>query len=169
MIGLTVFYIILGLIMIIWPEQACKIACYVLGAALMIFGLLRLFEYFQTRGAELVGGNLFIGIFSILAGLLVILRASVVVSILVAIMGMLVIGDSIVKLSYCRTLHKMNAPGWRIGFIAACILLIFGIFMLFDPFESVKIMIVFAGIFLLLDAVSNLFTIILTSKYLNEK
>lgn len=166
MIGLTIFYIALGLVMIIWPEQACKIACYALGAALMIFGLFRIFEYLQTRGAELVGGNLFVGIFSILTGLLIILRASVVVSILVAIMGILVIGDSIVKLSYSRMLRKMDAAGWKIGFISACVMLVLGVFMLFDPFESAKTMIVFAGIFLLLDAAGNLFTIIQASRYL---
>lgn len=169
MIGLTLFYVVLGIIMIAWPEQACRIACYVLGAALMLFGLFQLFEYLQTRKAEFMEGSLFIGVFSILIGLLVILRASVVVSVLIAIMGILVIGDSIIKLGYSRQLRKMDAPGWKISMISACALLVIGAFMLFDPFESAKTMIVFAGIFLLLDALGNLFTIIQAAKYLKDR
>ncbi len=169
MLILAALYILVGILMVAWPDIACKIACYMLGGALFVFGIVQTLRYFQAVRNEFLGGNMFVGLFLILIGLLVVIRAKAVVSVLVALMGVLVVADSIIKFVFARELRKANAPGWKAQMIAVLVLFLLGLFMLIDPFESVQAMIVCAGIFLLLDGIGNVVSVITASKFLEER
>lgn len=135
MLFLSALYVILGITMIAWPDAACRIACYILGATLFVYGAVQSFRYFHTNGKELLGGSLFIGMFLILTGILIVIRAEVVVSVLIAVMGMFVIVDSVIKFIFARELRALAAPGWKIQMISVIVLFVLGVFMLIynDP------------------------------------
>ena len=166
LLGISIFYIVLGVVMIFWPDASRSIACYALGGVSILFGLIRLFAYFTSPDKELVSGELLGGILAALIGLLIILRAENIMALLVALLGVMIITDSVVKIFYCFQLKKAGALGWKWQMIAVCVLFVIGVFMLFDPFSSAKAMIICAGIFLFVDGVCNLITVIQANKYL---
>ncbi|MDO5112167.1 MAG: DUF308 domain-containing protein [Clostridia bacterium] len=169
LLGISAFYILLGLVMIIWPDASRSIACYALGAMTALYGVIRLFVYFTSPERELMGGDLLLGIIAGLLGLLIILRANAIMTILVALLGIFVITDSVVKIFYCLQLKRAGLSGWKGYLTGMCVLLAVGVFMLFDPFSSANAMIICAGVFLFLDGVCNLWTVIQANKYLKSR
>ncbi len=167
MLILAALYMIMGLVMMIWPESACRIACYVLGAGLFTFGVYQTISYFSQKNAEIIGGSLFIGVITMLIGILVVLRADVVVTVLVALLGIFVVADSIIKFVFTREMRKAEVPGWKVQMISVLVLFLLGLFMLFDPFGSAKAMVICAGAFLLFDGIGNIVTVITVNKFLH--
>ena len=56
----SIVYMVLGLILIIWPDQARQIICYLLGAAALLYGAYRIIDYFARK--QLSEGGVQIGV-----------------------------------------------------------------------------------------------------------
>ncbi len=45
----SIVYIVLGLLLVLWPDQARLAVCYLLGAAALLYGAYRIVDYFVRR------------------------------------------------------------------------------------------------------------------------
>ena len=167
MVAVSVFYVILGVIMIVWPDVACNIACYIMGAAGILYGVVEIVNYIRTRDLTQPTGSLLTGIFSFLIGLLFILKAKTIVTVMIAALGIFVVADSVIKLVYTLELKGTGVKPWKVYTIITCVLLLLGVFMLVDPFNSAKFMIICAGVFLLLDGLFNFWMVLQVKNNLN--
>ncbi|MEN6595091.1 MAG: DUF308 domain-containing protein [Clostridiaceae bacterium] len=164
MMATSIVYMILGLILIIWPDQARQLICYLLGAAALLYGLFRIVDYF-ARKQHTEGGVQFgvaLGIACAVLGLFLLFKANTVVSVLAAIIGVAVIIDSILRLQIALNLRRVTGAGWLALFITALVTLIFGVLLLFNPFDAVKVATIVAGAALLVDGGFTLWSLIKT-------
>ena len=86
MLVTSIVYMVLGLVLIIWPDQARQIICYALGAAALLYGAYRIIDYFARR-EHLEGGVQFgvaLGIACVVLGLFLLFKANTVVAVLAA-------------------------------------------------------------------------------------
>lgn len=160
----SAIYLVLGVIMIVWPDSARQVACYILGAAGIVYGLIELLNYWRSKAYAEPQGGLFVGVLSFLFGLLIILKAKTVMMILIAALGILIIADSVVKLIYTIQLKGAGVAPWKAYVIGACVALLLGAFMLFDPLGSSRVMIVIGGVFLILDGLYNAWIVLQVEK-----
>lgn len=167
MLGASIFYIVQGIIMIVWPDAACLVACYIMGAVGILYGLAEVVNYIRTRDYAQPEGGLIAGVFSVLIGLLFLIKTEVIVTVLIAALGVFVVADSVIKVIYAMQLKNAGVKPWKVYLIAACVLLALGVFMLIDPFKSVKFMIISAGVFLILDGLFNLWMILQVKNHIN--
>lgn len=164
MLATSIVYMVLGLLLIIWPDQARQIICYALGAAALLYGAYRIIDYFARR-QQAEGGVQFgvaLGIACVVLGLFLLFKANTVVAVLAAIIGVAVVIDSILRLQISLNLRRMTKSGWIALFVTALLTLVFGILLLFNPFTAVKVATVVAGASLLADGAFTLWGLLQT-------
>ncbi len=167
----SIVYIFLGLLLILWPDQARQIVCYLLGAAALVYGVYRIIDFFARKQQE-AGGVQFgvaLGIALAVIGLFLLFKADAVVAVLAAIIGVAIIIDSILRLQIALNLRRFSGGGWLPLFITALVTLIFGILLLFNPFDAVRVATIIAGIALIIDGAFTLWSLLQTKKVKQQR
>ena len=169
MLVTSIVYMVLGLLLILWPDQARQVICYLLGAAAVLYGGYRIADYF-VRKQHTSGGVQFgvaLGIALAVLGLFLLFRADAVVAVLAAVIGVAVIIDSILRLQIALNLRPLGS-GWLPLLITALLTLALGILLLFNPFGMVRVANIVAGSCLLLDGAFTLWSL-LKAKNIRQK
>jgi uncharacterized membrane protein HdeD (DUF308 family) len=159
----SIVYIVLGLLLVLWPDQARLAVCYLLGAAALLYGADRIVDYFVRRQKQTEGSVQFgvaLGITLVVLGLFLLFKANAVVAVLAAIIGVAIIIDSIMRLQISLNLSRFSGGGWLPLFITAILTLVFGIILLFNPFGAVKVATVVAGVCLIVDGAFTLWSLL---------
>jgi uncharacterized membrane protein HdeD (DUF308 family) len=149
----AVIYLVIGLILIIWPDAARQIIIYAIGAAALLYGGYRIVDFF-VRKEHLSGTvqlGVALGIGCLLLGLFLILKVTLVITLLAAIIGVAVIVDSVLRLQIALNIRHVGGKNWMVLLITSLVTLAFGILLLFNPFTAVKVATIVAGVFLFID------------------
>ena len=95
----AVLYVILGLVLLIWPGVSATVFCYAFGGILLIYGMVAIVSFFlrdSWQGSFVF--ELFLGIVAAALGLLFLLRPVIVASVLPVILGLFIVVDGLVNL-----------------------------------------------------------------------
>ncbi len=149
----SIVYLVIGLILIIWPDAARQVIIYAIGAAALLYGGFRIVDFFVRKEhlSGMVQFGVALGIACVLLGLFLIFKVNLVVALLAAVIGVAVIVDSVLRLQIALNLRHVGARNWLVLFITALVTLGFGILLLFNPFTAVKVATIIAGVILLID------------------
>lgn len=128
------FAIVIGLVLVIWPNTAASYIVITLGVAFLIPGIISLFGYFGHKKTEDSAPPRFPieGIGSLLFGLWLIIMPEFFADVLMFLLGfILIMGgvQQIASLSMAR--HWMHVPG--AFYLIPSLILIAGIIALFNP------------------------------------
>ncbi len=161
----AILYIIMGLGLIIFNQSAMTAVCYIAGVAGIIYGAIRLFMFFSDTDKALAEGTSMVsgGIFLIL-GLMLVIRASYIVTIFAVLIGIAIAIDSIIKLQTALDMKRLGQNKWKALLISALVMLVISIVLLFDPWQGSKFIAVVMGIALIADAILNLISVWAASK-----
>lgn len=153
----AVVYIVVGLLLVIWPDPARKIVIYAIGVAALLYGAYRIIDFF-SRKENLSGVQIGValGIACILLGLFLLFKANVVVALLATVIGVAVIVDSVLRLQIALNLRLSGGRGWIALLVTALVTMVFGILLLFNPFTAIRVATVIGGASLLADGVFTL-------------
>ena len=168
MIALAIVYIIAGLILIIWPEASRAVICYVLGAALLIYGVYRIVAYFIKDLPMQLQFGVAIGAACIVAGLLLMFKAGFVITVFGVIVGLILIADGVFRLQNALDIRRMGGRGFAPLLICALVMLVFGVVLLFNPFTAVITATIIGGVSLLVDGALTLWSVIETSRLVED-
>ena len=157
MILLAVFYLILGIILVLFPEGSGYAICYLIGGLTIIYGIFHLVLYQRTKSPFVTYR------YDLVQGII-----GLAIGIYVMILGVVVMIDSIVKIQNAWDLKRMGYDRWWLVMIGALVTLVFGLLMVFYPFTVYLSVIVFVGISLIVNGVSDLITIFILNKKVKE-
>ena len=156
---ISAFFLVLGLIMILRPEQSLPLICRGLGVLAAIFGAVRILQYF-LRAPQGIGQryDLAGGLFCLLIAALLLFRAAAVAAVLSVIVGIFILIDSVFKFQIALDARRSGAQSWALMMLLACVSLLLGVLLVFDTFQGQKLLSVIMGAALVYDAAANLFT-----------
>ena len=164
MIVCAILYIIAGLVLIIWPEASRQAICYLLGAALLLYGIYWVVVYFvRTLPLQLQFG-VAIGVACIVAGLVLLFKADFVVTVFGVIVGVILIIDGVFRLQNALDIRRMGGTHFSTLLICALVMLVLGIVLLFNPFTAVITATIIGGVALLIDGILTLWSVIETNR-----
>ena len=105
----AVLYVILGLVLLIWPGVSATVFCYAFGGILLIYGVVTIVSFFlrDSRQGSFVF-ELFLGIVAAALGLLFLLRPVIVASVLPVILGLFIVVDGLVNLKRALELRRFE-------------------------------------------------------------
>lgn len=158
----SIVYIVIGLLLIIWPDAARQIIIYAIGAAAVLYGGYRIVDYF-VRKEHLDGGiriGVALGIACLLLGVFLLIKANAVVALLATIVGIAVTVDSVLRLQIALNFRHEGIKGWLPLLITALVTLVFGVLLLFNPFTAIRVATIIGGISLLVDGASTLWGVL---------
>ena len=164
-ITVSVIMVILGLALVIWPRMSLSVLCYLIGAMLVIGGIVKLTGYFSKDLYRLAFQFDFaFGILSMLLGLVFIIPPEHIISILPIIMGFFVLVDGVLKIQTALDAKIFGLTTWWMIILLAAATCICVLLLIFKPFESAVSIMVLLGITLLIDGIQNLWVGIYTVK-----
>lgn len=162
----SIFFIIIGLFLILKPETTITTISYVLGAIILVSGVVFLIKYFSNKEYGIFSGDLIYGVMSTIIGLLLILHPTAIAKIIPFILGIWIIISSVTKIQYSLQLKSYHNQAWIPTMVIAGIMFIWGLLLLFDPFETAMAITQIIGIFILIYAVLDLIEVIIIKKNL---
>ena len=130
-IFVSIIFAVIGIFMIVKTDLAIKIISYVLGAMFIAIGIVKIVDYFLSKGKyDLYNYDLIYGIIAIIIGLVTIFCSGLIESTFRIIIAFWIIYSGLVRLSLSLKLHTAQINMWNVSLILSIIMLICGIFML---------------------------------------
>ena len=152
-IVLAVVTMVLGLVMVLWPGISAVAICYLMGAVCIAAGIYEIIRYFDLG---LIGVlfryDLFLGIMSVLAGVLLLLHPNGALVILPVILGFYIILASVFSIQISTEARHFGFSGW------------WGALLLGIAGAVLGVLMIFTGISLLMTGVESIYAIVCISK-----
>lgn len=156
----SLLMIIVGVLLIIWPNAALNVLCSIVGLALCIGGVVAVITYFVTRDKSFVlTMTMAVGVIVAFLGLWIFLNPSVLAALIPAIIGAFIIISGIINLSEAITIHRERGTGIVTTLIIAAITIVLGLIVFFRPQWTNAFLVRLIGIALVFDGVSDLWVI----------
>lgn len=152
--------IALGIVLVVWPGMSVKIVCRAIGVVLVINGLIRLLNFvFRKDGSLFSQMNLILGVVIALIGIWIFSRPDTIIALVPILVGVIIVIHGINNLEQAVSLFQSKYDKWWVALVLGLITVGFGVLLIFRPFEAVDTLIMFIGLFLIYDGVSDIWII----------
>lgn len=163
---LPVAYIVLGLILILWPSMSSNIFCRLVGIGALVYGLFHLLNFW--RGAQNGTGSkgeLAVGILLAALGIFCLASPRSILSILPFFLGALLLLDGASKIPRALEMRALGFSRWWVELLFALLTAVLGLVLVFNPFSLVRLSVIFFGVSLLVSGVSDLVMSVWAGRY----
>ncbi len=163
----ALLYVIFGLILLIRPMTVGTVISYVVGICALLFGAVRIFTFWQQK--EEVGYfkiELLAGVAFLVAGICILARPDILLSIFPLMLGILIIVDGAVTVNHALKLRIWPNNTWKAMLASGLLIILLGIVLIANPFGSALLMMRFLGAGLLIDGAVELWWFLNLSKKL---
>lgn len=157
--------IVLGVVLVVWPDRSVSMICAILGGSLLLCGLLYVIGWFAGKRRQSKSVFMIIpGV--ILAGLGVWLMtsSSTVIALIQYVFGAVVLFHGILDLQATLALLTQRMSKWWIDLLLALLTLGLGLLILANPFGTFAALVVLIGVALIYDGASDLWLILRLSR-----
>ncbi len=125
---------ILGVLLIAWPDEVIKILAYVIGVFFFVKGSYQIVTYFLTKGQDdFFNNNLLYGVISVLIGIVALVMGQELANVFRIIIGIWLIYESLVHVNTAIKLNAAKIGVWKYVLILALVMLVLGAFITFNP------------------------------------
>lgn len=156
-ITVSVFMIILGILLIIFPKISALTLCCVIGTLITLFGIVKLIGYFSKDLYQLAFQfDLAFGILALIAGILILIHPVNVIKMIPVILGVIILVDGVFKLQTTYDAKRFGLLYWWWILILAIVTSVCGLFLIVDPFKGAISLMALMGITLTVDGIQNL-------------
>ena len=153
----STLYVVLGGVLLAWPDISMKMIGYVLGFSLLIIGFTYGIVYFTRDNlAGVLQLDLVIGIVAAAFGIFILLNQDFLPTVFPIAMGIILLLGSVLKIQNAVSMKRLQFRRWYICLIFALILAALGGVLLVNPFTSDRWLALYIGACLILDGVVNL-------------
>ena len=152
--------ILLGIVLVVWPDLSMQIVCTAIGAVLLIGGGVRLAAYFTAKdGSVYAQMNLITGIILAVVGIWILLQPDKVLAIIPIIVGIVIALHGVNNLQQAVSLCKEKYDKWWVALILGLLTVGFGILLVCRPFEALDTAVMMIGLFLIYDGISDIWIV----------
>ena len=114
----SLIFIILGVVLLIWPNTALDVVCRIVGAGLLVGGVAAVVMFLVSRDRNFVSvAALTAGVIIAVIGLWLFMNPKFLVALVPTIMGIIIIISGVVNLGETITIHREHGDGTLASFI----------------------------------------------------
>lgn len=159
-----------GIVCIIKPGLSAGLVGRVLGAAMILFGAVKLVGYCSRDLYRLAFQyDLGFGLLLIALGVLVLVRPAQVLDFLFAALGVAVLTDALYKVQIALDARRFGISTWWLTLALAVAAGAVGLALVFRPWDSARLLTILLGAALLAEGVLNLCVAVSTVKIVNHQ
>lgn len=159
-IFLSALYVALGIVLIAWPALSVRMIGIALGIVMIVLGITYGFIYYTRDNHQgFLQMDLVIGIVCIAFGVFILLNQTFLTEVLPFAMGIILLLGAVVKIQNSLNMRKLKLRKWYLTLICALILIALGVVLLCNPFKEERYLLLYIGICLILDGLTNLISL----------
>jgi len=159
-----------GIACIANPGLSAAVIGRVLGAAMILFGAVKLVGYCSRDLYRLAFQyDLGFGLLLIALGALVLLRPAGVLDFLFTALGIAVLTDGLYKVQIAVDAKRFGIPTWWLTLALAVAAGLIGLALVFRPWDSARLLTIMLGAALLAEGILNLCVAVCTVKIVNHQ
>ena len=152
----SVFYILLGLCLILIPTQTVDVICKVVfGLILIGVGIYHIYIYIRGKATATIM-DLLSGVVVFVLGVFLFMTPSIVIKLLPWMLSAFVLVDSLWKFKGAFLLKKGGNGAWSVLLIGSLVFIALGIVMLFGRFPKIMTLLIFSGWVLVCDGAADI-------------
>lgn len=156
MILSAALYMVLGLVLLIFPATTAHTICYLIAGIAIVIGLVNLVVYFTRNITRNYYRNDFVtGLMLIVLGIFMIYKAELVIALVPFIIGLCIIVSGLFKLQGALDVQRMGGNAVLILGLAV-VNVVIGILMVINPFESAMLLHCLLGAGLLFSGLTDM-------------
>ena len=164
-IAVSVIMVILVAVLMLNPGLSMLTLCYLIGGLMVIFGVTRLVGYFSKDLFRLAFQfDLALGIFCMLAGIVILVHPNNIMKLLPVIIGLFVTIDGVFKMQTAIDSKRFGLKRWYAILVLAAVTCVFGLLLIIDPFAGGKALMILFGATMMIDGIQNLCVVLYTVK-----
>lgn len=161
----SVICVLLGGVLIFFPQAVNEMIAYLLAAAMFIVSVIEFYNYFKKNvEASFYRNDLVYAVLALVVAVILLAKRDIIIALVPVVLGSLIIISGVKKLQNGLDLLRLKLDGWKSVMILAAINIIFGIVMVVCALETAKVITVLIGIGLAFSGLSDIFAMIRISK-----
>lgn len=153
----SVLCILFGILFCIWPGGILTILCRLAGLALLVFGAVQLFEGIREEAWTGRTSHLVPGVVCLIIGIWIEVRPGTFIVLIPIVIGIVLVVHGVQNIQYTMEIRRRSGAAWWSGLILAAVTIVIGLFMIFRAWKAIEVSMIFIGVVLIYDGVSNLF------------
>ena len=149
----SIIFLILGLLLVFKTEGTINLISSIIGVILLMNGGFSTIKYFKENDNKV---NIIYGIVAILAGFILILNPTTIVSILPFVLGVYFTISGIIKFKYALDIknYQRRTPVFMV--IVSILMMVCGVLFIINPFEGAVAITQAIGIYLIIYSVLDI-------------
>lgn len=152
----AICYTLIGVILLCFPTTTLNLVGNLLAAAVAAMGVTRLIRYLKRDSAsEYMENDLVAAVILLLIALFIFFGKGLIVSIIPFLLGIGILVSGIGKLQQALDLRRLNASYWGGVMAISVISMVFGLIMVFNPFDTVVTLLMCIGIGMIFTGVTD--------------
>lgn len=156
----AILCVVLGIVLVVWPDLSMQIVCIAIGAVLLIGGGVRLAVYFTNKdGSMYAQMNLIMGIVLVVVGIWILMKPDKVLAIIPIIVGIVIVLHGVNDLQQAVALCKDKYDKWWVALILGLLTVGFGALLICRPFAALDTVVMLIGLFLIYDGLSDIWIV----------
>lgn len=169
-IVMSAVFCAVGLLCVIRPDSSVLTIGRLLGAAMLLFGCIKLVGYFSRDLFRLAFQyDLEFGILLIILGLIVLVKSESIMNFVFIALGVAILADGLFKIQISLDSRRFGIDTWWMVLLFAVLTVFAGLLLVFRPVESARVLTVLLGISLLAEGILNLCVVISTVKIVRHQ
>jgi len=158
--GIAILCTLLGLALLIWPEQSMNVLGYGFGAVLTISGLLQIGGYVASDKQGLLKKiQLLAGVLIAVVGVAILLSPKTVMKLTVVVIGIVMLYHGVMDIKFGFDIKNCNGSKWAVTLLMGLVTCALGVLVLVNPFGSARVLMIIIGAGLIFDGVSDVVTV----------
>lgn len=153
----AVIYVVVGLLLILWPGTSTQIICMVLGGVLLGYGVIQILLYLFARERTLyLQIMLVLGIAFAVLGAWILLKPEMIIKAVPVIMGIIIVMHGVHNAVQALDLKRMHYESWWVALLFGILTIVLGVVLVVNPFTVVNTVVRVIGAFLVYDGISDI-------------
>ena len=162
----ALFSIVMGVILVAWPETTLDIICKAIAIILIVMGAAELVSYFWNKITYSLSGIL--GLVVLLIGIWIFVKPQSVLSLIPIVIGVILAVHGVQDLKVAFDTKRTGYTKWWSMLLMAIISLALGIICIVNAFGMVTLTMQIIGIALVYDGISDIWIVYKASKVAKE-
>lgn len=160
--------IVLGIVLLIWPERSLFIISKCIGVFLAGGGLAAAYMYYRDHDSAVKSVLLVLAAVMLICGVVIFMHPEELIKLIPTIVGILVMISGLINLGETFILSRNKYGKWWISLIIAVITIVLGVFIINKAFSLAALITRIAGGVLIFDGASHIWVISRISKTASE-
>lgn len=150
----SVMYIILGMIVMLWPVGSFTVLSLLVGWSLVIYGIAQVAQAFYARGTGIVNRSILTGgLIPLILGIIIVAYPGTLAGAVRILFGLVMLFSGAVNVYLA---WKGRFPGWAVSFCLNLLISVCGLVILINPFTLIRWIGFIMGLAMILTGVSGL-------------